>query len=100
MTSTPKSPFPDALLPYLVEKVTKLATGNLVWLIESLYQDMKVHKIKKNSIEAKMREVAEKCPSKRIWVIKDEVLVRDSKYLQILIANSTCSVHWEEHRSV
>lgn len=70
-----KTPFPDALMPFLADKVSSLATGNLTWLIESLYQDLKAHKVKKVSIEAKVREVVEKCPSKKIWVVKDDVLV-------------------------
>lgn len=72
----PKTPFPDTLLPFLTDKITQLATGNLVWLIESLYQELKVHKVKKNAIEAKVREVGEKCPMKRIWIVKDNVKVR------------------------
>lgn len=71
----PKTPFPDALLPFLADKIAALATGNLTWLIESLYQDLKVHKVKKNSIEAKVREIGEKCVIKKIWVVREDVLV-------------------------
>lgn len=73
-----KTPFPDALMPFLADKVSTLATGNLSWLIESLYQDLKAHKVKKVSIDAKVREVVEKCPSKKIWVVKGDILVRSS----------------------
>lgn len=71
----PKTPFPDALVPLLADKISSLATGNLTWLIESLYQDLKTHKVKKNSIEAKVREVVEKCPTKKIWIVKYNALV-------------------------
>ncbi|KAI5123318.1 hypothetical protein M0805_009339 [Coniferiporia weirii] len=70
----PKNPFPDVLLPYLADKITALASANLTWLVESLYQDLKAHKVKKNAIEAKVREVGEKCPHKRVWIVKGDVL--------------------------
>ena len=71
----PKTPFPDALLPFLADKIASLATGNLTWLIESLYQDLKGHKVKKVAIEAKVREIAEKCSIKKVWTVKDDILV-------------------------
>lgn len=82
-----KTPFPDALMPFLADKVTTLATGNLTWLIESLYQDLKAHKVKKVSIEAKVREVVEKCPEKKIWVVKNDVLVRKQSPMKMSLAN-------------
>jgi len=30
--------------------------------------------VKKNAIEAKVKEVGEKCPVKKIWKVKEEVL--------------------------
>lgn len=59
----------------LAETIEKLATGNLTWIIENLYRDLKAHKVKKNAIEAKVKEVGEKCPIKKIWKVKDDVLV-------------------------
>ncbi|KAH8117500.1 hypothetical protein DFH11DRAFT_1575389 [Phellopilus nigrolimitatus] len=70
----PKTPFPDVLLPSLADKIAALTSANLPWLVESLYQDFKAHKVKKNAIEAKVREVGEKCPIKKVWVVKEDVL--------------------------
>lgn len=36
---------------------------------------MKVHKVKKNAIEAKVREVGEKCKEKKVWIVKPAVPV-------------------------
>ena len=80
----PKSPFPDALLPVLADKIASLATGNLNWLIESAYQDLRAHalngsgpshKVTKIAVEAKVREIGEKCRVKKVWVVKEDVLV-------------------------
>jgi hypothetical protein len=39
--------------------------------VESVYQELRAHKVKKNAIEAKVREVAEKSKEKKIWVISE-----------------------------
>jgi len=70
-TSTPKTTFPDAHIPLLLEKITNLATANLTFIVESIHQELRVHKVKKNAIEAKVREVAEKSKEKKIWVVND-----------------------------
>ncbi|KAL5490433.1 hypothetical protein ACEPAI_5266 [Sanghuangporus weigelae] len=70
----PKNPFPTALLPYFADKVASLNSGNLTWLVESLYQDLRPHRVKKNAIEAKVREDCEKCPVRKIWIVKEDVL--------------------------
>jgi chromatin assembly factor 1 subunit A len=62
----PKHPFPEAHVPILVSRINELATGSIVLIVETLYQELKGHKVKKNSIEAKVKEVAVK--KGRIWV--------------------------------
>jgi len=66
----PKHPFPEVHIPTLVAKINELATGSVVLIVESLYQELKDHKVKKNSIEAKVRELAVK--KGRIWVAKQD----------------------------
>ena len=70
ISSAPKTVFPEAHLDDLLAKITDLATPNFTFLVESIYQDLRVHKIKKNAIEAKLREIGEKSKEKKIWVIK------------------------------
>lgn len=70
----PKNPFPDAYLPFLKSKIDSLATSNLTFIVESVYQELKDHKIKKNAIEAKVREIGEK--QQKLWVVKPNVTVR------------------------
>lgn len=39
--------------------------------MDSIYQDLRSHKIKKNAIEAKVKEVGEKSKDgKKVWVLK------------------------------
>lgn len=66
----PKTAFPDAHLPTLFNQINKLATSNLSYIVETLHQELKEHKVKKNSIEAKVREVAEKCKERKVWILK------------------------------
>lgn len=66
----PKHPFPEAHVPILVEKINELATGSIVLIVETLYQELKDHKVKKNSIEAKVRELAVK--RGRVWIAKQD----------------------------
>ena len=72
----PKTAFPDAHMPFLIAKIKELDTGNLSFIVESVYKDLKngTPSVKKNSIEAKVREVGEK--DKKVWTIKPEVRVR------------------------
>ncbi|KAG1891349.1 hypothetical protein F4604DRAFT_409243 [Suillus subluteus] len=69
--STPKTTFPDAHVPLLISKITTLATTNLTFIVESVHQELRAHKVKKNAIEAKVREMAEKSKEKKIWVIRE-----------------------------
>ncbi|KAG2077980.1 hypothetical protein BDR04DRAFT_1064958 [Suillus decipiens] len=69
--SIPKTTFPDAHVPLLISKITTLATANLTFIVESIHQELRAHKVKKNAIEAKVREVAEKSKEKKIWVISE-----------------------------
>ena len=67
---TQKNPFPEAHVPTLVTKINELATGSIVLIVETLYQELKDHKVKKNSIEAKVKELAVK--KGRVWVVKQD----------------------------
>jgi chromatin assembly factor 1 subunit A len=73
--SEPKTAFPEAQLSVLITKMTSLATGNTNFLVESVYQELREHKIKKNAILAKIKEVGQKCKEKKIWVVKDDIAV-------------------------
>ncbi|RDB24271.1 hypothetical protein Hypma_008755 [Hypsizygus marmoreus] len=66
----PKTPFPDAFLPVLLEKIASLKTGSINFLVEAIHRDLRDHKVKKNTIEAKVKEVGEKCKEKKFWVVK------------------------------
>lgn len=68
----PKTIFPDIHLPVLFRRIDALATSNLAFIVETLHQELREHKVKKNSIEAKIREVAEKCKERKVWVVKPE----------------------------
>lgn len=75
MSSAPKTVFPEAHLGTLLAKITDLATPSLTFLVESIYQDLRIYKIKKNVIEAKVREMGEKPKDKKVWVVKQTVQV-------------------------
>ncbi|KAG6831301.1 hypothetical protein H0H92_011508 [Tricholoma furcatifolium] len=66
----PKQPFPDQHLPFLLQKIASLQTGSINFLIEAIHRDLREHKVKKNMIEAKVREVGEKCKEKKFWIVK------------------------------
>ncbi|KAI9434015.1 chromatin assembly factor 1 subunit A-domain-containing protein [Lactarius indigo] len=70
----PKNPFPDAHLPFLKEKVTSMGTTSLIALVEALYLDLKTHGVKKNAIEAKVREICVK-GQRHIWSVKGDTEV-------------------------
>lgn len=59
----------------LLSKITALATSNLAFIVETVYQDVREHRVKKNSIEAKIKEVGEKCKTQKVWVVKPDVKV-------------------------
>ena len=44
-------------------------------MVEAIYHDLRGHKVTKISIEAKVREVGEKCKEKKVWVVKPSILV-------------------------
>jgi chromatin assembly factor 1 subunit A len=67
--TAPKNPFPDAHLPFLKEKVSSMGTSSLIALIEALHLDLKDHRVKKNAIEAKLREICIK-DQRHIWSVK------------------------------
>ncbi|KAH7924570.1 hypothetical protein BV22DRAFT_498652 [Leucogyrophana mollusca] len=69
----PKTTFPEAHLPLLLAKISSLATANLTFIVESIHQELRIHKVKKNAIEAKVKEVGEKSKDRKIWVIKEDV---------------------------
>jgi len=75
----PKCPLPEAHVPILVAKINELATGSIVLIVETLYQELKDHKVKKNSIEAKVKELAVK--EGRIWVAKHDTSLDGSTEL-------------------
>ncbi|SJL00238.1 uncharacterized protein ARMOST_03550 [Armillaria ostoyae] len=66
----PKTVFPEAHLPLLLSKINTLQTANLTFLVEAIYQDLRAHKVKKNAIEAKVREVGEKSKDTKFWKVK------------------------------
>lgn len=80
---TPKTSFPEAHIPFLLTKITSLATGSITFLVETVYQELRAHKVKKNAIEAKIKEVGEKCKEKKVWVIKEEVRVSPAVSLNL-----------------
>jgi len=70
----PKNPFPEAHLPFLKEKVASMGTTSLIALVEALHLDLKVHSVKKNAIEAKVREICIK-DQRHIWSLKADTEV-------------------------
>ncbi|KAK7693255.1 hypothetical protein QCA50_002822 [Cerrena zonata] len=71
--AAPKTPFPPEHLPLLVSKITSMETGNITAIVEVVYQELRNQKVKKNAIEAKVREIGEK--NKKVWVVKADVKV-------------------------
>ncbi len=69
----PKTVFPEVHLPLLLSKINALQTTNLTFLVEAIYQDLRAHKVKKNAIEAKVREVGEKSKDTKFWMVKPGV---------------------------
>ncbi|KAL1668410.1 hypothetical protein GGF50DRAFT_111239 [Schizophyllum commune] len=73
-TLTPKNPFPDAHLPYLLSTIQTMQAKSVTALVEKVHADLQEHKVRKNAIEAKIREVAEKSAQGRVWVLKAGVV--------------------------
>ncbi|KAF8162912.1 hypothetical protein B0H34DRAFT_299811 [Crassisporium funariophilum] len=69
-----KSSFPDMYLTLLFNKITQLQASSINALVESIYLELREHKVKKIAIEAKVREVGEKCKEKRVWVVKPALM--------------------------
>ncbi|KAG6885997.1 hypothetical protein C0993_006113 [Termitomyces sp. T159_Od127] len=68
--ATLKQPFPDQHVPFILQKIATLQTGSFSFLVEAIHRDLREHKVKKNMIEAKIREVGEKCKEKKFWIVK------------------------------
>jgi len=62
-------------MQFLLHKITQLQASSLNALVESIYLELREHKVKKVAIEAKVKEVGEKCKEKKVWVIKPALLV-------------------------
>ncbi|KAF9566259.1 hypothetical protein CPC08DRAFT_657870 [Agrocybe pediades] len=71
---TAKSIFPEAHIQLLLDKITQLQASSITTLVESIHLELREHKVKKNAIENKVREVGEKCKDKKVWVIKPALL--------------------------
>ncbi|KAF7322840.1 hypothetical protein HMN09_00063400 [Mycena chlorophos] len=67
----PKTVFPEAHVPFLLDRINSMQQSSLPILIDTIYQGLRAHNVKKNSIEVKVREVAEKCKFKKVWVVKE-----------------------------
>lgn len=68
-------------MPLLLAKIKELDTGNLTFIVETVYKELSTQKagVKKNAIEAKVREIGEKSKdggSAKVWVVKPDVRVR------------------------
>ncbi|GJE86884.1 CAF1A domain-containing protein [Phanerochaete sordida] len=71
----PKTAFPEASMPVLLAKIRELNTGSLAVIVEGVYKELGTL-VKKNAIEAKVREVGEKSKEAgagKVWVVKPEV---------------------------
>jgi chromatin assembly factor 1 subunit A len=69
-----KSPFPDAHILVVINKINQLHASSLTALVEAIYQDLREHKVTKLAIEGKVREIGEKCRDKKIWVVKPDLM--------------------------
>ena len=72
--ATNKAIFPECHLGFLLNRITQLQATSINALIESVYLDLREHKVKKTAIEAKLREVGEKCKEKKVWVVKPALM--------------------------
>lgn len=62
-------------MPHLLTRIDALATSSLLGIVDTVFRELQAHKVKKNAIEAKVREVGEKCKEKKVWVVKADVRV-------------------------
>lgn len=69
-TASKASSFPDVYMNLLLTKISQLQASSITSLVESIYLDLREFKVKKVSIEAKVREVGEKCKDKKVWIVK------------------------------
>ena len=69
-----KAVFPECHLGVLLNKITQLQASSINALVESVYLDLREHKVKKTAIESKLREVGEKCKEKKVWVVKPALI--------------------------
>jgi hypothetical protein len=58
----------------LISKLTSLEAASITTIVDAVHQELKAHKIKKNAIEARIKEIGEKCKEKRVWVLKPGVV--------------------------
>ncbi|KAH9854026.1 hypothetical protein C2E23DRAFT_819256 [Lenzites betulinus] len=70
---TPKTAFPDAHIPHLLARIDALETSSLHCIVETVYRELQAHRVKKNAIEAKVREVGEKSKERKVWIVRPEV---------------------------
>lgn len=71
----PKTPFPDVHLPFLLSKIDSLHAPTVTYLVEEIFKELRSQNVRKNSIEVKVREVAERCREKKYWVVKPGIMV-------------------------
>ncbi|KIP01717.1 hypothetical protein PHLGIDRAFT_80200, partial [Phlebiopsis gigantea 11061_1 CR5-6] len=75
----PKTSFPDASMPALLAKIQELNTGSLPVIVDGVYKELSAA-VKKNAIEAKVREIGEKKKKEgagaKVWVVRPEIRVR------------------------
>ncbi|KAH9901194.1 hypothetical protein C8Q73DRAFT_752237 [Cubamyces lactineus] len=69
----PKTAFPEAHLPHLLARIESLATSSLQCIVETVHRELQAHRVKKNAIEAKVREVGEKCKERKVWIVRADV---------------------------
>ncbi|KAI0781133.1 hypothetical protein BD413DRAFT_21920 [Trametes elegans] len=69
----PKTAFPDAHLPHLLARIEALATSSLQCIVETVHRELQAHRVKKNAIEAKVREVGEKSKERKVWVVRPDI---------------------------
>ncbi|KAI0797807.1 hypothetical protein C8Q75DRAFT_739751 [Abortiporus biennis] len=68
----PKTTFPDIHLPLLISKMASMNTGSITGIVETVFHELKDMGVRKNAIEAKVREIGVKSKEKKVWVVKEE----------------------------
>ena len=71
----PKIPFPEAHMHLLLSKIMQLQASSITTLVEAIHLELREHSVRKNAIEAKIKEVGEKCKEKKVWIVKPTLLV-------------------------